>query len=244
MSLFTCFAVEDLNMQKTKKYLSVSLSIIAPIIVFVTLILIATAKDLEIAKAFAKGLDSGEYYTSNFIAKFVEYIGSFPIYIAAYFGTLVLYRKFYDRKDRLKYLSIIFAIGSIGFASLFLMETFKYIFRYDDTEYLLKRFDMLLIYGTFGLLAMVLGIYFYRNIDSKTNDKFLKMTYVIIFSCVFYIMIELIKTPFGRIRFRAMNQIDDFSKNTAVIYIININEFTLYTCFINNNFYINPSFMC
>lgn len=199
------------HMEKIKRRIPKILEIVIPVVIFITLILVATANDLAISKALVSGLEPGKYYTTNFFAEFIEIIGSFPIWGMAFFGCLILYRVTYLRKDRWKLLQYVFAIGAVGVAAIFCRDSFKYYYRYEGTEHLLNKFDMLVIYGLFGLFTAFLGLVFIRKMNDELASKFFRMTLVIIASCAFYLLIELIKGPAGRIRFRAMNQIDDFT---------------------------------
>ena len=199
------------HMEKIKERLPKILETIIPIIIFVILILVATVYDLQISKALVNGLKPGKYYTTNFVAKLVEIGGSFPIWGMTFFGCLILYRVTYLREDKWKYLQYVFALGAVGVAAIFCRDCFKYYYRYEGSEHLLNKFDMLLIYGLFGLFCAFLGLVFIRKLNDDHANKFLRMTFVIIGSCAFYLLIEIIKGPAGRIRFRAMNQLDDFS---------------------------------
>ena len=54
-------------------------------------------------------------------------------------------------------------------------------------------------------------MFFYRKVEVDKNKKLLNFAYVILFTSIFYLLIELIKTPVGRMRYRAMNELGDFS---------------------------------
>lgn len=198
-------------MEKVKERIPEILNIVCPIIIFTVLILIATRFDLEISNVLTSGLEQGKYYTTNKIAELVEIFGAFPLWGMAFFGSLILFRVTYKRDDKYKYLRYIFPIASFGIAAMFLRDAFKYYYRYQGTEYLLDKLDMFLIYGLFGLFCSFVGCNAITKMKEEMAQKLLRMTFVIICSCAFYLVIEIIKSPAGRIRYRAMNQIEDFS---------------------------------
>ena len=217
-------------MEKNK--LNKILSIVIPIVVFTTLFLIGTVYDLEISRIFVRNLPIGSYYTSNKVALFAEYFGPLPFYFGGFFGCLMLFVKFnsLEKENKLRYLSYAAIGGAFVFSALCLQQTMKFIFRVHDMEKNLMDIDMLVAYLFFGVACTILGVRGFKKFDVKYADKMLYLGIVCVAAVALYAIVHFSKGPLGRIRYRAMNEIDDFTLYVPW-YHINANKELDYTIF-------------
>ncbi|MDD6302966.1 MAG: phosphatase PAP2 family protein [Bacillales bacterium] len=200
------------------------------VVVFASLVTIASIYDLQISRILTKGsLAVGEYYTNNIVARIYESICFFPLFLFGVFAFVILTHTFYLKEGKIKYLAIIFALIGIGFATYFVRDVFKYIFRYYNLEDYLKKIWMLLIFLCLGSTIYAVMTFFYRKVPSLINEKLISFTFVIICSCACYLLIEVIKSPVGRMRYRAMNVISDFSYFTPWYQISHVKDTLLGT---------------
>ena len=188
--------------------------------IFATLLIIATFLDLQISNILASGgLESGKYYTSNIFGRIMECIGSFPIFFLGAFACLIFMHHFYQFKDARRLLSLLFLLIGFGLIFYFYHDTMKYIARFITNQHTVKDY----LYSWWGLLVMItlslsttaIGVIFYHKVSFENNRKLFNFAFVIIGTCVLYMIINLIKGPVGRMRFRAMTLIgNDFSYYT------------------------------
>lgn len=197
------------NMSLRKKYL-IHISIF--LLVFLSLLTIGTFFDLEISKILASGsLKEGAYYSTNKFGRFFEYFGSYPIFALGIFACLIFMHNLYNSNRKIKYLSLIYIALMVVIAYWGMKDTVKYYCQNHDIIEIYKNpLTKMIVWGISIVLISIL-VFFYRKVDLEKNKKLIKFAYIIIFSCLFYLVIELIKTPMGRMRFRAMNSINDFS---------------------------------
>ena len=95
---------------KNKRILETSLFIV----IFASLMVIASLFDLQISQILTKGgLKEGAFYTHNFMGALVEVIGSFPIFASLLVATLCFGHIFFKKDSNLKYLGWIFVVLSI-----------------------------------------------------------------------------------------------------------------------------------
>lgn len=183
------------------------------LLVFVSLLLAGTFFDLEISKLLASsGLSEGNYYSTNIFGRFFEYIGSWPIFLLGSLACLIFMHKLYHSESKLRYLAIIFVVIIVVIFYKGYSDTLKYIC--ENHEVKEKIYDKSITKVILWLVSILTGgvlVYFYRNVDLEKNNNLFNLGLVILFSALFYVSIELIKSPVGRMRFRAMNLINDFS---------------------------------
>ena len=162
-------------------------------LILIGLMTVASLFDLQISNLLTKGaLKEGAFYTHNFMGALVEVIGSFPIFLALLVATLALGNMFFKKEGKL-----------------------KYILRLVGNEPLYKEWWMMIVYIVIGTPIALLSHYFYvKKVNDELNKKFISFTWVILFTCAFYLLINIIKGPVGRMRYRAMNEIGDFTGYT------------------------------
>lgn len=185
-------------------------------LILIGLMTIASLFDLQISQFLSKGaLKEGAFYTHNFMGALVEVIGSFPIFAALLVATLALANIFFKKESKIKYLGWIFVILSIVDMTWITRDTFKYILRLVGNEPLYKEWWMMIVYIAIGTPIALVSQYLYqKRVNVETNKKFVTFTWVILFTCAFYILVNIIKGPVGRMRYRAMNEIGDFTGYT------------------------------
>lgn len=182
------------------------------LVVFIGLLLVGTFFDLEISNLLASGgFSEGVYYSTNGFGRFFEYFGSWPIFLFGIFACLVFMHKVYNRNDQKKYFALFFILIIVVVFYKGYSDTVEYIL---ENNYKEEIFEKSLTKGLLWLgsiLSSGLVVFLYRKVDVEKNNKLFKFALVILFTCLFYVLIEVIKGPVGRMRFRAMNLINDFS---------------------------------
>ena len=182
------------------------------LIIFIGLLLVATFLDLEISHLLAgKGLDDFKYYSNDIGGRFIEYIGSFPIFIFGIFACLIFMHKIYSFNDKKKYLAILFIPIILVLSEMLVGDTFKYYSRFHDIENIYEATTTKIILYAIAAIITGLLIFFYRKVDQEKNNKLISFAFVILGTCVGYLIITLVKSPVGRMRYRAMNLINDFN---------------------------------
>lgn len=198
------------------------------LLTFICLMVIASFLDLPISKLLTTGtFNDGGFYTKNFIGGIVEVIGSFPIFIAILFATLVMSRSFLEKKSARKLFSIFFILGSVIDLTWFIKDTFKYASRIYGFTHIYEKDYMMIIYIVLAIGLTVVAHVVYNLFRKIDNENLKKFASVILFAALFHLLIEIIKGPVGRMRFRAMNMINDFSYFTPWYVISSAKETVL-----------------
>lgn len=196
-------------MSLKKEYLIKSLLFI---VVFAILLVLASVFDLQISHLLASNdLAQSTYYSTNIFGRFFEYIGSFPIFVFGAFACLVLMHYFYKYKSYGKYLSLLMIVILVVVFEYLIHDTLKYIFRNHNIEEFLDNIVLTISVWVISFLISVICIILYRKVDYEKNKKLIRYSIVIALTCSFYLIVSLIKGPIGRMRYRAMNLINDFS---------------------------------
>lgn len=197
-------------MEVTKKKRIIYFSIY--LVIFLGLLLVASLFDLQISKILTSGsLKINQYYSDNVIGNIVEIIGSFPIFIALFIATIIMSNDYLKREGKIKYVSILYFICSIVDLTWFFKDTIKYASRIYGFESINDKTWMLAIYIFFAAIVSFVFHYLYYKYNKFDNNKLKKFAYVIFACAIFHLLLEVIKNPVGRMRFRAMNSINDFS---------------------------------
>ena len=186
------------------------------VVILAGLMIIASLFDLQISQILTKGaLKVGAFYTHNFMGALVEVIGSFPIFAVLLLATLCYGHIFFKKDSNLKYIGWIFVVLSIVDTTWITRDTFKYILRLIGNEPLYKEWWMMIVYIAIGAPIALVSHYFYlKKVSVEGNKKVLTLSWVILVTCSAYLIVNIIKGPVGRMRYRAMNLIGDFSGYT------------------------------
>lgn len=206
------------------------------------LMTIASIYDLQISQILTQGaLAEGAYYTNNIMGAIIEVIGSVPIFIALLIATCCFAHIFFKKEGKLKYLGWLFVVLSIVDMTWVTRDTFKYILRIVGNEPLYEEWFMWFPYIGIGAILALVAQYFYnKKVTIEDNKKMLQLSWVILFTCVFYIAVNIIKGPVGRMRYRAMNELGDFSGYTPW-YVISSSKETFGDLTISDSFKSFPS---
>lgn len=209
-------------MSRTKRYLIQTLLFVS---VFVILLLIATFFDLSISNILVhNSIPIGKFYSSDVFGRFIEYVGSSPIYLFGAFACLIFMHKIYEYKDYRKYLAIIFIMILVILYKECVGDIVKYYCRNNEIEHIYENNVTSLILYSIGVVLAGVSVFFYRKVSKEKNDNLVRFAFVILCTALCYLLIELIKTPVGRMRYRAMHLINDFSFFTPWYEISNARE--------------------
>lgn len=190
--------------------------------VFVALILIATYCDLAISKILTKNiLDKGDYFANDFFGVLLESVGCLPIYLMGAFLLCVLFwssLKLWNKRPVNIICAVILGVGVVAAFWIGLKDSIGYMFEhalartgnisgYYDAFY--KFEHSAAVYGIEAVFALVMGalaILATKHFKEETLKKLLKFTLATVVAlAVANLLIMIIKTPVGRMRFRAIN---------------------------------------
>lgn len=188
------------------------LSIAALLGVFGVLLTLATMFDLQVSHILADGnLAADRYYSVNLLCNIVEIAGAWPVWTAAVFAASVMTVYFDAKKGAVRIFEVLFFCLSTLAAMFLLRDGLKYAFRIYGREELLEGPGTWLVSFVFGLVAAVLVLKLaYRRIRQNL-DSLVPFALAIICSCCCYFIIEIVKSPVGRMRFRGMHLLGDYS---------------------------------
>lgn len=199
-------------MSNKKKQL---LSIVGLPVVFGVLLALATAFDLQVSHILADGnLAADRYYSGKLLCNIVEIAGAWPIWTAAVFAASVMTVYFDAKKGAGRILEVFFFCLSALAAMLLLRDGLKYAFRIYGREELLEGPGTWLVSLAFGLAAAALALKLAYGWIKRNLDRLLPFALAIICSCCCYFIIEIVKSPMGRMRFRGMHLLGDYSYYT------------------------------
>lgn len=180
--------------------------------VFGVLLGLATAFDLQISHVLAdRNLAAGRYYSVNLLCSIVEIAGAWPIWAAAVFAASVLAVYFDAKGGAGRILEVFFFCLSVSAAALLLRDGLKYAFRIYDREELLNTVGTYAAVAVFGLAVAASVLKFAGKWIRRNLDSLLPFALAVICSCLCYFIIEIVKSPVGRMRFRGMHLLGDDS---------------------------------
>lgn len=188
------------------------LYIVGVLSVFGVLLALATVFDLQVSHILADGnLAEGRYYSVNLLCNIVEIAGAWPVWAAAVFGASVMAVYFHEKGGAGRIAEVLFLCLSALSAMLLLRDGLKNAFRIYGREELLNTAGTnvgVLIFG----VAVSASVYKLSGRWIKSNlDRLLPFALAVICSCLCYFLIELIKSPMGRMRYRGMYLLGDYS---------------------------------
>lgn len=197
--------------QRKKTLLSVCLFIL----IFGGLLITATFTDLQVSQILTKNvLPRGQYYTEHIFGAVFESIGTIPEYFvgALMVQIVFLYIRRFTKAGAGKTALECGALFVIfGLYAMWYNELFDYIFRHFD----LPEGRPAYIWGIvvfLGLLTAVFGTLAANNFSDESVKKLLKFAFVTMGAILLAMaIVQILKIPFGRMRYRSMNTIDDFS---------------------------------
>ncbi len=180
--------------------------------VFGVLLTLATFFDLKVSHILADGnLAEGRYYSVSFPCNLVEIAGAWPIWAALVFAFTVLHIRFSARGGIGKVAGVLFFLLSVMSAMLLMRDGTKYALRIYGREELLNAAGTVTALWIFGLAAAALVLRLAGGWIRQNQDSLLPFALAILCSCLCYFIIEIIKSPVGRMRFRGLQMIGDYS---------------------------------
>ena len=227
-------------MDNKKLKLNLILSVCIVIAVFAALLTVASLYDLQISDFLTSGsLKKGEYYSDNGFAVFFEILGGSVVYVAGGIASIVCVCAAFKMQDGEKFffipelkgklykavkwiLIIVFSAFAVYEMYCAVHDIFKYTDRY--IQGLLQgsglKFSLNSGYLIAAQLVLALafsGLIFALFMRVKKEDiiklvKFAILVFVV--EALYLVVVELVKTPVGRMRYRTMNALGDFSYYT------------------------------
>ncbi len=196
------------------------IAVVLFLVIFAILVAVASIFDFEISEILTQNsLADGAYHATDFFGVVGEIIGSTPIYFFALFACAVLFwcsLKLLDKKPFNVILAVVFAIGAVVAAWFIFKDTFKYVFIHTNkvSEYTyLELFDdfrhsapIVCVEVLLAIATSALAILATKNFKNETLKKlFVLVIAGVIAAAISNLLIMIVKTPVGRMRFRAIN---------------------------------------
>ncbi len=187
------------------------------VLIFGGLLVTATFTDLQVSEILTKNvLAPGNYYTEHFYGAAMETVGTAPEYlIGALMAQIIFWYALRLMPAGVKrtLLALTALAGATALYGMWFKEVTGYVTRHFDTSGVNTGF-LVGVTVFFALLLSLLGTLAARNLSDDSLKKLIRFAAV---SCVAMVAATLIvqglKIPFGRMRYRAMNVIGDFGKN-------------------------------
>jgi membrane-associated phospholipid phosphatase len=187
--------------------------------VIFSILIVATFFDLQISFLLAD-LSPGEIITSNLFAIIFEIIGEGALYffLAFAFAVIFWWLKF-NIKNNLKYFyQVVISILIFLTFFIFINKAIIYLSNYMTIEF---NYYFLIFSISVAIILTILSILSLKFFKQKQINVLIKFAFVII--CVVFVsnlITQISKTfVFGRIRFKAMNYLEDFSFYTPWFFL-------------------------
>ena len=180
--------------------------------VFGVLLALATRFDLDVSHMLAdRNLVASRYFSTSLLCNLVEIAGMAPIWVAATFAASVLTVYFHCKKGGLRHLRGFFFVLTVAVSALLLRDMLKYSLMIGGREELLNAPWMIAVLLAFGLTVSSLILKLAGERIRQNMGLLLPFALAIVCACCCHLWIEVIKNPMGRMRYRAMHLIDDYS---------------------------------
>ena len=202
-------------------------------VVFGGLAAIASIFDLSISQILTKhSLNpaalgaNGDYISHSGFALFFEALGASPLYLMGSVVGLIWFWAAWRKGGKWRIAACFAALLPVIGLTLIVKDVFGYVGEYlgaqlgDDAHYVMFIHEaagggyILGISFVFGLLGAAGGLLAWQKIKPEVNDKMVWWTFAIILAAAFYLIVHFVKSPVGRVRFRTMNYLNDFSYYT------------------------------
>ena len=207
--------------KRTKTVVSVLLFVL----VFGGLLLTATFCDLQISKILtADILAEHNYYTNDPFGTLFEILGSGPVYLMISFAAQILFwhvmRKFTKRGGKELLELLLLVISTVSYYA-FAKQSTEYFLQHVNAEPMQEETFVMLIELSLALMGTIIATIAVRNYKEESIEKLVMFAFAVLcVAAVANILVGVVKGPVGRMRFRAMNTIGDFSKFTPW-YVVN-----------------------
>lgn len=196
---------------KTKK--KTIFSLCAFFAVFAALLITATFTDLQVSQLLTKGtLPPGQYYATGLFGVIFECIGTCPEYLVSAFSCEVL-ALYAIRLLREKKYAFPFACVMLAGAAVLTGAWFK-----ELSGYILRHYSVSMKPFLWGVIVFVTLLFTFcetlatGSLSDESLKKLPRLAFCVLFGTLAAtLIVQALKTPFGRMRYRAMNTIGDFS---------------------------------
>ena len=221
---------------KNKLQIRLILCVCAFISVFTALLIVASFFDLEISRFLTAGsLPDGEYYSTNGFALFVEILGFSAFYFSGAIASIICVnaalktsdgdRFFFIKELRGWAHKIIQGVIIVGFSAFAVYETycvvheaFKYPEKYlqdalqgTNAAFTLNSGYLIAVQVVFAAVLAGLILALLARVKKETAITLLKIAVILFAVELMYLaVVDAVKTPIGRMRFRTMNALGDF----------------------------------
>ena len=193
------------------------LSVLLFALIFGGLLITATFTDLQVSEALTRGvLPEGRYYANDVFGVAMECVGTAPelLLSAVCAAMITLYIARFYRPGAVR--TLLVAVGGAAVAGIYAWEfndLFKYICRHFEAPD-----GSAFLWGVTAFLALfsaALTLFAVNNFSDESLKKLLKFSLVTLGSIVAAVLIvQALKVPFGRMRYRAMNVLGNTSGYT------------------------------
>ncbi len=189
------------------------LPVILFVVVFGALLLTATFTDLNVSKILTNGvLPAGQYYANDFYGVMMECVGTSPVYLLAAFIFQIWFwyiKRFNTKHPLAEILCGLFAILSVVADYICVNDTVGYVFEHYGVE---KDGFLDGISIFYAVIITVFSLLAVRNFSDENLKKLNRFAFAALGMIVLgNAFVNLVKIPMGRMRFRAMNTIGDYS---------------------------------
>lgn len=190
------------------------ISLVLFVAVFAALVAVATVYDLKISQTLTKdALPADNYFSTNGFGLFFEAVGSAPIWLMlSLAGAIVFWKAVRVRNKGVRY---VFAIGGaiVVLVPLFLFvaDIFKYVGEHMHNEAYMDSTYVRLLELLLGVMLGGSLLTMMRTLKPQTINKLIPWVFVIVGCVACYLIISFVKSPVGRVRYRTMNYLGDFS---------------------------------
>ena len=200
----------------TKKRTTLSLALFA--LIFFGLLLTATFTDLQVSRLLTKGtLPAGQYYATGLFGVVFECVGASPeLLLCGLCAAMLAIWALRTRKPGVPRTLLAAACGaaSVGFYLWEFYDLFHYICRHVPGDGGVPAF----LWGIAAFLALfsaALSLFAVNSFSDETLQKLPRFALVTMGSILAAMLIvQALKNPVGRMRYRAMNVIGDYSGYT------------------------------
>lgn len=190
-------------------------SVLLFVVVFAALLTTATFTDLQVSNILThSALASHEYITNDTFGAMFESVGSMPVYFMIAFGFEILFWAVVRKNKEGKFFQNIIAFG-LAVAALvtnviLFNDTINYLMKHffgTDNESALPQGGYII--GSVVFIAVIVTFFeimAVNNFSDESIEKLVRFAFAAIAAAaVSIILVELVKKPVGRIRYRAMN---------------------------------------
>lgn len=185
------------------------------ILIFGGLLALATVYDLQVSFILAApNLAADRYFSTSFLCNLVEVAAMAPIWGFATFAASILVVYFHHKSGAARGLQYLFFGLSVFAGRSLLRDMMKYLLQILDRETIMEQLWFELSMAAFGLLVTSLILALAGGWIRAHMRQLLPFALAVICSCCCFLFVELIKNPVGRMRFRAMHFIGDYSYYT------------------------------